>query len=286
MIRREWRDPNYSWQGLSEGRKKSGFTHAVSLEALRERLARRGLTDVEIAPYSFRDWLDEAEREKEGMLLSGPPESFKESRWKALKDHLFDLFAGKCAYCETLPRPGSHGDVEHFRPKRHPQDDPGHPGYYWLAYEPRNLLPCCEACNRAPGKARRFPISGVRAAAPGDELDGELPLLVHPIEDDPAEHFEFVDTGAVAARSPRGKESLQVYGLNREHLREARLGAIADVASDVGMLIIRADRGDTAELVMAIRGKFMDEPYSAAKLSELDRAIDRFARAWRAGSTG
>jgi 5-methylcytosine-specific restriction endonuclease McrA len=49
-----------------------------------------------------------------------------------------------CAYC-LVERPL---DVEHFRPKSH---------YWWLAYEPANLLLGCTACNR-DRKVNQFPL--------------------------------------------------------------------------------------------------------------------------------
>src|SRR5574341_1145443 len=68
------------------------------------------------------------------------------------------VFFGKCAYCETLIAENHPGDIEHFRPKGRVTDSMGrqlmvqdengeeypHPGYYWLAYDWKNLLLACE----------------------------------------------------------------------------------------------------------------------------------------------
>jgi hypothetical protein len=95
------------------------------------------------------------------------------------------LFHGKCAYCETSLA-SQQGDVEHFRPKGRADDEQDKPmivlsptganekqrGYYWLAYERTNLIPCYQICNqpstitdgRRIGKRGRFPIQGTRVA--------------------------------------------------------------------------------------------------------------------------
>src|SRR5712691_15858 len=95
-------------------------------------------------------------------------------------------FHGKCAYCESFIAADQPGDLDHFRPKGKVtnsdhqsimiQDEQGHamphPGYYWLAYDWRNLLPSCEDCNRPStqktggqliGKWDQFPVKGIRA---------------------------------------------------------------------------------------------------------------------------
>jgi hypothetical protein len=110
-------------------------------------------------------------------------------------------FHGKCAYCESLIDANQPGDLEHFRPKKAVTDFAGksemvdddgtikaHPGYYWLAYDWRNLLPACWLCNsvstqktagKRTGKGNYFPVQRFRAINPGDEAKEE-PLLINP----------------------------------------------------------------------------------------------------------
>ena len=93
-----------------------------------------------------------------------------EKLYKQCKDDIVRLFHGKCAYCEQkilnvapdgrVGQLNQPGDIEHFRPKGRVTDINGalvycksspnhlHPGYYWLAYDPLNLLLACETCNR------------------------------------------------------------------------------------------------------------------------------------------
>ena len=147
--------------------------------------------------------------------------------WQDLKPYLVWLFGGKCAFCESKFLIVSFGDVEHFRPKRGVTEDPTHPGYYWLAFDESNLLPSCERCNRN-SKANHFPISGQRAQQPGSSLDNEQPLLLNPCEVDPQNHLDFSldlngqPIGLVTARSEIGRQTIQIFNLNREDLVEAR----------------------------------------------------------------
>jgi hypothetical protein len=153
-------------------------------------------------------------------------------------------FYGRCAYCD-----GIFGicEVEHFRPKAGIQDADGkvihyqnsqgqkildkagkpqpHLGYYWLAYDWRNLLPSCGDCNRYKGT--KFPVIGYHAQSPGDEVT-EKPLLINPISDRPDDHPEnhlaVEPNGVIHAvnNSDRGKMCINIFKLNREQLIERR----------------------------------------------------------------
>lgn len=159
-------------------------------------------------------------------------------------------FRGKCSYCETRFIESQPGDVDHFRPKDRIEEDINgrrviltvknaggqvpHPGYYWLAYEWRNLLPTCADCNRpnrgntksglCVGKWCLFPVDGFRALKPGEEID-EDSLLINPVDVDPADHLLIDRTGIMSAKdgSKKGDACLKVFGLNeREALVKAR----------------------------------------------------------------
>jgi len=144
-----------------------------------------------------------------------------------LKAHFFD----KCAYCESLIDAVGWGDVDHFRPKLRVAGNPGHHGYYWLAYNEANLLPSCERCNRA-GKRDRFPVTPENAhvTTPNGDLSEEHPLLLSPYDPslrNPDLHWafefrevdgSFMPTGFVDGLSPEAKESVETYKLNREWL--------------------------------------------------------------------
>ena len=80
-----------------------------------------------------------------------------------VRGSLYAFHGRACAYCGCeLPR-NDRGDVDHFRPKGSVHEDPGHGGYWWLAYAFDNYLLSCTPCNRHrkrdgfplfPGEAR------------------------------------------------------------------------------------------------------------------------------------
>ncbi len=191
--------------------------------------------------------------------------------WKWLKDFLLErVFHGKCAYCETKEvRSPYH--AEHFRPKgmvqykklddsklhkalcsREDSSQIEHPGYFWLAYDYKNLLPSCAFCNSHEGKKNQFPVArqylfrfrldeaelpnlkrppfvsptqqGIYYLLSEDIDDLESSLLLNPLTDDPHEHICFGDRGIVAEvdNSAKGLHSISVYNLSDDGLRQAR----------------------------------------------------------------
>jgi uncharacterized protein (TIGR02646 family) len=168
---------------------------------------------------------------------------FKIYKKDYIKSAIEQIFNKKCAYCETLYIVASPVDVEHFRPKSAVKVGKAKRiGYYWLASEWTNLLPSCPRCNRSNtylmpnkkketmGKVDFFPLEDEtqRAIKPGDEQN-EKPLLLNPIDDEPAEHLEFTSDGVVrpvqdvnGQDSPRGKTSIVIYALSRPELIEDR----------------------------------------------------------------
>jgi hypothetical protein len=155
-------------------------------------------------------------------------------KWSKLKEHLIDVFHGKCGYCEARFTPTSFGDVEHYRPKGRVSEDKNHKGYYWLAYTPTNYLPACQLCNE-PAKRDHFPIEGTRACSDADALDDEKPLLIDPYKDRYEEHLEFVpstylpapntppkDPGDVIGKTKKGNYTISTMEIYREPIRQAR----------------------------------------------------------------
>ena len=169
---------------------------------------------------------------------------YKDPRMKKVYKSLGAPFFGKCVYCESNIDINHPGDIEHWRPKNRVTDASGraievetedgntvrHPGYYWLAYEWRNLLFSCIDCNRPStakthgrriGKWDQFPVRDFRANGIGEERH-ERPILLNPLEDDPADHLEVDDTGVMIAKTDRGQACIDIFGLNA---RESLLGA-------------------------------------------------------------
>lgn len=227
----------------------------------------------------------------------------KAAVYKGQKEDVYLLmgppFYGKCAYCETKVYSGMHGDVEHFRPKGAVTDQAGepvmiggaveeeHPGYYWLAYDWTNLLPACQLCNqpstrrslgRLIGKRDYFPvIGGVRAAAPGEEVN-ELPLLINPAWEDPAPHLALDETGVLAAKTERGQACIDVFGLNARDLPNDRAKVYKDTQRLVMELTFEAGRDANSERTKNVLGQVIrvqdgHEPHTMAGRLAIEKTL-------------
>ncbi|MBX8485227.1 hypothetical protein [Pseudomonas cichorii] len=171
-----------------------------------------------------------------------------------VKKSLSDLFANKCAYCES-PLDVQDMHTEHFRPKRevHANDDPKQRGYWWLGACWENLLPACGYCNRSPGidhttgwrygsgKGVRFPLlpGSPRAILPGEEAL-ESPVLINPAEDEPSDYFTFRQLSGLSfatinhlptiAQQIRAMGTMEICGLNHDGLVRQRTTHLKGVA--------------------------------------------------------
>ncbi|MCY4355099.1 MAG: hypothetical protein OXC09_10020 [Truepera sp.] len=136
---------------------------------------------------------------------------------------------GKCCYCEGKAfAPHAAADVEHYRPKGTVRQDEQSgavlPGYFWLAYSWENLYLCCQICNRNC-KRDIFPLKNPakRARSHADNLAEEEPLILDPGGlDDPRKHIRFHKEIAFGLTEV-GRNTIQIIGLNRPELGEARL---------------------------------------------------------------
>ncbi len=71
---------------------------------------------------------------------------------KTVKEALIKAQHDKCFLCESKITHIDYGDVEHFRPKKafqqNAKENLTFPGYYWLAYDWKNLFLVCKICNQ------------------------------------------------------------------------------------------------------------------------------------------
>jgi len=249
---------------------------------------------------------------------------FKFAVYKAdeVKRRLDALFHGKCAYCETVYASTAPVDVEHFRPKGRVEGETNHRGYWWLAMRWENLLPSCIDCNRRrkqptpkevsdslqaldrqarassplgiilTGKKDIFPVGGVRAFEPGDDLDSEGAFLLDPCVDEPSDHLVFhtgpdillslvlaksnddkaphlpggqanpEEVAAIAeaaGASVRGAVSIQVFGLNRLGLVQERtrllrrLEFLGTMAVEIGHIVQKLESNADPDVIWAIK---------------------------------
>ena len=199
----------------------------------------------------WKDWrtlCDSEQKEHNKLIESERSSEIKDKLYKGQKKVYINPngpFHGKCAYCEQKIFADQHGDLDHFRPKNRVIDEKtgkpitiiedgkikNHPGYYWLVYDWKNLLPSCILCNRPSsqhslkpiGKRDFFPVKGFRAVHPGEEIK-EKPLLIHPVFDNPEDHLEINDLGIFSSKnnSIRGKMCIKIFGLNVRGLPDMR----------------------------------------------------------------
>ncbi|AAV97262.1 hypothetical protein SPOA0125 (plasmid) [Ruegeria pomeroyi DSS-3] len=216
------------------------------------------------------------------------------------KDDLIACQNGNCAYCEQLVS-GHPGDVEHYRPKnrvtldsgkvltiKHPKHgEMNHPGYFWRAYSWDNLFLSCGDCNKARyhsdqdgrtkfGKQDRFDILGKRAVDPCDDLNDELPLLVHPVDGDPQKDLTLDGENLYQAHNDRGQYTIDLLGLNRR----ADLIERRSVALERGQLVVW-------EFLDAVKNEKAKKQMEKAELLQkiIDGSIE-FLSAYRLGLFG
>jgi len=215
---------------------------------------------VAIPSVLLPDGAAEAEKEKAVNFYNGKYRSqrwfdFKVYKSNDVKDALYALFHGKCAWCESRLGSITPGDVCQYRPKGSVAESPAHPGYWWLASEWENLLLSCPDCNRtrrhegvASGKANRFPLEDEtkRAFDIGEEVR-EKPLLLNPTIDNPADHLAYDWEGQVFSDTLRGKMTITTLGLNRSSLIVARKRAMTELGYTLDMVRAYAENEEAFE---------------------------------------
>ena len=268
----------------------------------------------------------------------GDEVKFNEAIWRDLKEWLLDnVFQGKCAYCETKA-PRYPGHAEHFRPKgRVDVDENGkavpasvewpdgktavHPGYFWLAYHWKNLLPACHECNSGRGKQNQFPLApaakhalvpkltggdaaklAARARASvkwkqryyldPDALDAlEQPQILNPYVDDPRSHLRFGEGGVVTAvtGSGKGAASIRVYQLDEEKLRvdrqKAQMKAALVFKSALGPRLVFEPPATAFQTALQALAPYRsgEEEYSIAALDYVELVIEQIRVALQGG---
>lgn len=269
-------------------------------------------------------WQERAEKATQAAIddwENGRAISFNDGVWGDLKRWLLqNVFKNKCAYCETktvrFP-----GHAEHYRPKgavdirdaarkarrvevRWPDGTvKTHPGYFWLAYHWKNLVPSCDRCNSGEGKQNLFPVgkpgahvllpkltraeadslaTRARAAAKWrslyyldpDELDArEGPELLNPYADDPSAHLVFGQGGIVSARanSAKGVASIEVFGLEADDAlrveRQKQQTRAYLLAVSSSMPLVNLGQAPWTDVPKVLAGFLSgEEAYSAAAL--------------------
>jgi uncharacterized protein (TIGR02646 family) len=262
----------------------------------------------ELTDAQWKAWREQARGAMDQLVNHyhlGDDVELQDQFYKAAMPFLLMLFHGKCAYCETVISSNQPGDVEHYRPKGRIRDQAGkvlkviinnteieHPGYWWLAYDWRNLLPSCIDCNRrrrhgednvAAGKAEYFEVRGKRAVLPTDDLSQEHALLLDPSSEnfDPKQHFEFMEDGTIKPKTEEARYTCELLGLNlRERLVAERAKAYLQAKQAFRNFVFDAPTATPAALEI-VRQQINDlwqgnSAYSAFARESLESVRARF----------
>ena len=158
---------------------------------------------------------------------------------RAVKKAFADAQFEKCCFCEGVFNAHYVGDVEHYRPKGAIREANKliYPGYYWLAFEFKNLFFACADCNQYR-KRDQFPLvdERVRARSHHDNVALEDPLILDPSGPrDPRQHIRFFHDMPVGI-TDAGKRTIIALRLDREPLNKARRKLIRRLKDHVSTL--------------------------------------------------
>jgi uncharacterized protein (TIGR02646 family) len=175
---------------------------------------------------------------------------------KDVRDPLWKLHNGKCAYCERTREIKRESDVEHYRPKAAIMGQSGI-GYWWLAYNWCNYLYACKPCNQG-AKKTQFPLlpGGVRAKSATDSLTAERPALLNAFDDNPEEclTYDWQHSGGALVKvlglddKGRGEKSIEILDLNRLTLMEERAEILDDLRIIAETLVYALACGNGAQV--------------------------------------
>ena len=255
----------------------------IDLEELKPKI-RHLLPALEAAHAAV---LAEADPLRRAALIAA-----NRARWVALRVEFSAYSHGKCWYVECK-NPGTDDDIDHFRPKSGVKEDATHPGYFWLAFDWKNLRLSCHRANRprinpdgagTGGKAGHFPLvnAGARAFTPVEGTGQEVPALLDPTDPQDVAMLTFQQNGEVAL-SPQFKgqttaeaklaASRLILHLDWPAFREARVVLYNQIERNVDRLVREAPSDDpnvppTRAFYDAIRdlknAMKSDQEYSAA----------------------
>lgn len=208
--------------------------------------------------------------------------------WREFFDLLPEGLKRKCWYCEAEDI-RSDMPVDHFRPKNRVEEDPGHSGYWWLAFDWDNYRCACTYCNSKRnaeetqgGKGCRFPLKNPesRAFSPdhNELLQLEQPDLLDPFNPDDEKLLWFDEDGIPEARPGADEDQKQKVDNSIEifHLYESRIARARNrVRVQVEKLVKKIkDNDDALEAKMTLKRMVRDS-------EKLSRAAIVYLRAHR-----
>ncbi|HEU0249095.1 MAG TPA: hypothetical protein VFR48_00070 [Solirubrobacteraceae bacterium] len=131
----------------------------------------------------------------------------KRAAWADFRALFERTYGVKCWYTESK-NPGTDDDIDHYRPQGGVTEAPDHGGYWWEAFNWKNLRLSCHRANRRRGnpdtgtvlgKGNHFPLLNEdhRCCSP-DRYCHEQPALLDPTDPEDPPHLTFDIDGRVA----------------------------------------------------------------------------------------
>ncbi len=183
---------------------------------------------------------------------------------KTVKEALIKAQHDKCFLCESKITHIDYGDVEHFRPKKAFQQNAKkkliYPGYYWLAYDWKNLFLACRICNQRHKKSL-FPLANPdvrKEVSHFSDLDKEKPLFINPAKENPEKHISYrVDNliGVIPFAvndNAKGKATIKGLGLDRLRLCDKRMASLKPILAlhKVASMNLPQPESDQAKIIL------------------------------------
>jgi hypothetical protein len=206
----------------------------------RADLALNGLrNEIEAAEVHARIAGEDVLAARKKAIAEGLGKTARQKVWADLANNLAALTNGKCWYSESV-NPASDKNVDHFRPKNRVFEDPGHEGYWWMAFDWRNYRYASQWCNQrrvddenetSGGKRDHFPLqaNSFRARQEGDDIDREVVVLLDPIDPDDWRLLTFRPDGHPVPAKEKGSfeyeraaVSIEIYHLYCREMVEGR----------------------------------------------------------------
>lgn len=221
----------------------------------------RWICKDEIEECLTQAWRDKADAAKAKVMAAADSEERKKilkresssNVWRDYYELLPESFKKKCWYCESTEI-RSDMPIDHFRPKNKVEEENGHDGYWWLAFDWENYRCACTFCNSRRnfeetegGKACKFPLCnpGSRAFAPEDEqlLHQELPDFLDPFNLDDEKLLWFDNDGVPIPKPDSTEEqerkvnnSIDIFHLHEPRIVRERNKIRIDIQNLVGKL--------------------------------------------------
>ncbi|MGJ1448625.1 AAA family ATPase [Sphingobacterium spiritivorum] len=195
-----------------------------------------------------------------------------------LKGQLYEVFHGKCGYCETKIEFPDLGTIDRYRPSSGVRDKNEYYQdlYWWLTFEWNNLIFCCKECNQYKGNY--FPIAGERAKNIKSDLGLEKEMLLNPYEDDPNQHLDYGELGEIVPLTEKGFQTIELLRLNRSDLINKRIQVKREIDELID-IVLDSSRKEKIEYIVEdlkdlYHGEALSSGFSAYKKWILETEID------------